>query len=207
MSALEKDEALFSDVVRLVQAGDSEGMTRLYSLLSRGVRVYLARQLAPQDIQDKIHDVYLEVVRAIQQDQLRDPERLIAFARTIARRKVAVYIDVAAHRRRDETDLDDIGKLPSPLSSPEGELISRQHREVVDRTLIRLSGRERDILTRFYFEEQDQAQICAEMDLTETQFRLLKWRSKARFAELSRKILLGRRGVARGTAPVKAIPA
>ena len=42
---------------------------------------------------------------------------------------------------------------------------------------------------RFYLYEQSQDQICAEMGLTETQFRLLKSRAKTRFAELSRKTL------------------
>ncbi len=207
MSVPENEEALFSEAVRLVQAGDSAGMAALYDFLSRGLRSYLARQLAPQDMQDKLHDVYLEVVRAIQKDQLRDPQRLIAFARTVARRKVAVYIDTAARGRRDEAGFESVFHLPSALRTPEGELIARQHNEVVGKTLVRLSGRERDILTRFYLQEQDQAQICAEMGLTDTQFRLLKWRSKARFAQLSRKVLLGHLGVARSPARATAIPA
>lgn len=207
MSVPESDEALFSAVVRLVQTGDADGMAALYDFLSRGVRPYLAHQLDSQDVQDKLHDIFLEVVRAIRRDQLRDPQRLIAFARTVARRKVAAYIDIAARRRRDQTDFASVFKLLSGPCTPEGELISRQHREIVDKMLFQLSGRERDVLTRFYFQEQDQAQICEEMGLTDTQFRLLKWRSKARFAELSRKVLTGRRSVARIVAPVKAIPA
>jgi RNA polymerase sigma-70 factor (ECF subfamily) len=206
MGGSEDTEIPFSEVIRLVQSEAPEGMTVLYSFLSRGVRPYLARQVAPQDIQDKIHDVFLEVVRAIRRDQLRDPERLIAFSRTVARRKVAVHIDMAARRRRDEIDFESVFSLLSAPHTPEGELISRQHREMVDKTLIRLSSRERDVLMRFYFEEQDQAQICAEMGLTETQFRLLKWRSKARFAELSRRLLLGPHGVAPSAARAKATP-
>jgi hypothetical protein len=37
--------------------------------------------------------------------------------------------------------------------------------------------------------EQPQQQICEEMNLTETQFRLLKSRAKARFGELGRRRL------------------
>lgn len=207
MDVSENTELLFSEVVRLVQAGDSEGMTALYGFLSRGLRPYLARQVDAQDIQDKLHDVFLEVVRAIQRDQLRDPECLIAFARTVARRKVAVHIATMARGRRDQAGFESVSHLPSALGTPEGELISRQHKEMVGKTLIQLSNRERDVLTRFYCQEQDQAQICAEMGLTDTQFRLLKWRSKARFAQLSRKVLLGHLGVARSSARAKAIPA
>ena len=41
----------------------------------------------------------------------------------------------------------------------------------------------------FYLREQSQEQICEEMKLTETQFRLLKSRAKARFGELGKKKL------------------
>jgi hypothetical protein len=37
--------------------------------------------------------------------------------------------------------------------------------------------------------EQTQEQICEDMDLSETQFRLLKSRAKARFGDLGRKKL------------------
>ncbi len=48
----------------------------------------------------------------------------------------------------------------------------------------RLAGREREILMRFYLEERTKEQICEEMDLTLTQFRLLKWRAKARISQV-----------------------
>jgi RNA polymerase sigma-70 factor (ECF subfamily) len=52
-----------------------------------------------------------------------------------------------------------------------------------------LSKRDRDILVRFYLNEEPQEQICREMALTETQFRLLKSRAKARFGEIGKKKL------------------
>lgn len=52
-----------------------------------------------------------------------------------------------------------------------------------------LNAHSREILTRFYLHEQSQEEICSEMALTETQFRLLKSRAKARFGELGKKKL------------------
>jgi len=52
-----------------------------------------------------------------------------------------------------------------------------------------LSAKDQEILTRFYLDEQTQEEICEEMRLNETQFRLLKSRAKARFGELGRKKL------------------
>jgi DNA-directed RNA polymerase specialized sigma24 family protein len=52
-----------------------------------------------------------------------------------------------------------------------------------------MSRRDRDILTRFYLHEQSQEQICQDMNISETQFRLLKSRAKARFGEMGKKKL------------------
>ncbi len=70
--------------------------------------------------------------------------------------------------------------------------IFRQHAELIRRVLAELSGRDREILTRFYLHEESQDEICAEMILTETQFRLLKSRAKARFGELGKRKLAQR---------------
>jgi RNA polymerase sigma factor (sigma-70 family) len=146
----------------------------------------LASQLRQQDCRDKIHSIFIDVVVAIQHGQLRDPERLPGFARTIARRKVAGYIGTAIVDRR-QVDIASVFSLASAQASPETEMISCEQRDFVRWTLAQLSGREREILSRFYMQEQTQQQICLEMGLTHTQYRLLKWRSKAHFGQLSRR--------------------
>jgi DNA-directed RNA polymerase specialized sigma24 family protein len=175
-----------------VRAGDLNGMVDLYECISSGLRPYLARQLRPQDYRDKIHSIYVDVVVAIQQGQLREPERLMGFARTIARRKVSLYIDAAASDRRNHVEIGSLFGLASPHATPEQEMVSQEQRELVRLILARLTEREAEILSRFYLQEQTEMQIRSEMDLTHTQYRLLKWRSKARFEELSRKQMAGR---------------
>ena len=180
------------DLVRRVQIGDPGGMLDLYEYILTGLRPYLARQLRPQDYRDKIHNIFVDVVVAIQHGQLRDPERLMGFARTIARRKVSVYIDAAASDRRNQVEIGSLFALASPGATPEQEMVTQEQRELVRLTLSRLSTREAEILSRFYLQEQTEMQIRSEMDLTHTQYRLLKWRSKARFEQLSRRQMASR---------------
>jgi hypothetical protein len=52
-----------------------------------------------------------------------------------------------------------------------------------------MSGRDREVLHRFYLLEQPPEQIQIEMGMTETQFRLTKQRAKSRFGELGKKLL------------------
>src|SRR5438270_2053043 len=176
-------------LVDRVKAGSDEGMEQLYKLFSRGIRYYLCRQLGPQELEDKVHDTFLIVVNAIKRGDLREPERLMGFVRTVVRRQVAGYIENAIHRRRDQTDLETGIAVVDRKQNPEQEAIVRQKSELMKSALRSLSDRDRDILVRFYLKEQPQEQICREMSLTETQFRLLKSRAKAKFGEIGRKKL------------------
>ncbi len=180
------------DLVLRVQRGDAAGMAELYEYISTGLRPYLARQLRAQDFHDKVHSIFVDVVIAIQRGQLREPHRLMGFARTIARRKVSGYIDDAASTRRNQIDIGSAFWLASPRATPETEMISREQQDLVRWTLAHLSEREGEILSRFYMQEQSQQQICLEMGLTHTQYRLLKWRSKARFEQMSRRQIASR---------------
>jgi RNA polymerase sigma-70 factor, ECF subfamily len=179
----------WAGLVAQVQAGDDAGMEQLYKLFSRGIRYYLCRQLGPQELEDKVHDTFLIVVNAIRRGDLREPERLMGFVRTVVRRQVAAYIETAVHTRREQTDLETGISVADRKENPEQEAIIRQRAELMKSALADLGQRDRDILIRFYLKEQSQEQICREMSLTETQFRLLKSRAKAKFGEIGRKKL------------------
>jgi len=176
-------------LVAAIKAGEDAGMEQLYKLFSRGIRYYLCRQLGPQELEDKVHDTFLIVVNAIKRGDLREPERLMGFVRTVVRRQVAAYIENAVHTRREQADLESGVTVADKKLNPEQEAISRQKAQLMKSALGALSERDREILVRFYLKEQSQEQICEEMDLTETQFRLLKSRAKAKFGEIGKKKL------------------
>lgn len=176
-------------LVDRIQQGDESAMTELYGIFSKGIRYYLCRQLGAQELDDKVHDTFLIVVQAIQRGELREPERLMGFVRTIVRRQVAAYIGSAVHARRDMVDLEAGSSVADISANPEQTAMDRQTVDLMKRVLGSVSHRDREILTRFYLLEQTQEKICHDMDLSETQFRLLKSRAKARFGELGKKRL------------------
>ena len=177
------------ELVGRIQSGETDGMEELYNLFSKGIRFYLCRQLGPQELDDKIHDTFLVVVQAIRRGELREPQRLMGFVRTIVRRQVAAHIDRVIHTRRDQIELDSSVRVVDPRGNPEEAAMFHQRNRMIHKVLEELAPRDREILTRFYLMEQGQDQICSEMDLTETQFRLLKSRAKSRFGELGKKKL------------------
>ncbi len=177
------------ELVARIKRGDDSGLEDLYGLFGRGIRFYLCRQLGPQELDDKVHDAFLIVVQAIRRGDLREPERLMGFVRTVVRRQVAAYIDEVVHSRRDELHLDMGVRVADSRKNPEQSAATKQKLELMQSILRSLSERDREVLTRFYLQEQTQEQICQEMKLTETQFRLLKSRAKSRFGELGRRRL------------------
>src|SRR4051794_19837282 len=89
-------------LVERIKAGEDAGLEFLYKQFSRGIRYYLCRHLGPEELDDRVHDTFLVVVNAIRKGDLREPERLMGFVRTIVRRQVAAYIDQAIQTRRDQ---------------------------------------------------------------------------------------------------------
>ena len=179
-------------LVERIQNGETDGMEELYKLFSRGIRYYLCRQLGPQELDDKVHDTFLVVVNAIKNGDLREPERLMGFVRTVVRRQIAAHIDRVVQDRRDQTDLETGSRVADPRGSPEQTAIQQEKSDLLKQVLNELSIRDREILTRFYLYEENQEQICESMNLSDTQFRLLKSRAKARFGELGKKKLATR---------------
>jgi len=181
----------WSKLVDRIRSGEPAGMEELYRVFSKGIRFYLCRQLGPQDIDDKVHDPFLVITKAIQNGDLREPERLMGYVRTIVRRQVAGHINQVAQARRTQTDLDFGEALTEYRPNPERRVIEEENLKLAMRILASLHKREREVLIRFYLREQTAAEICRDMQLTETQFRLIKSRAKARFGELGKRRLAG----------------
>jgi RNA polymerase sigma-70 factor (ECF subfamily) len=162
-------------------------LEELYRVFSRGVRFYLCRQLGPQDLDDRVHDTFIIVAQAIQRGELREPDRLMGYVRTIVRRQVAAQIEDNVLSRRQQFDLDWGLAVRDTGSNPEQAAIRQENQQIAVKVLKSIAPRDREILIRFYLWEQPAEQICTEMGLTDTQFRLLKSRAKARFGELGKR--------------------
>jgi RNA polymerase sigma-70 factor, ECF subfamily len=177
------------ELVMRIQHGEESGMEDLYHLFARGIRFYLCRHLGMQEVDDKVHDTFLIVVQAIRRGDLREPDRLMGFVHTVLRRQVAALIDSKVHGRRDEAHLDVGARVADQRPNPEEITAFEQKVALMQVTLLQLSDRDREILTRFYLHEETQGKIRQEMHLTEIQFRLIKSRAKARFAALGKRNL------------------
>jgi RNA polymerase sigma-70 factor, ECF subfamily len=182
----------WTSLVSRIHDSDPAAMEELYAIFAKGIRYFLLRNLGPEDLDDKVHDCFVIVTQAIQNGDLREPERLMGYVRTVVKRQIAGSIDVAVHQRRTRVEFDDsLFSVSDWRDNPEHTVLARQRADIARKVLEGVSRRDREILNRFYVLEQSQEQICGEMGLSYNQFRLLKSRAKARFGELGKRIAAG----------------
>ena len=182
----------WTQLVARIHDGDPAAMEELYGIFGKGIRYFLLRNLGADELDDKVHDCFVIVAQAIQNGELRDPARLMGFVRTVVKRQIAATIEAAVTRRRTQVDYQDtLFTLTDWKDDPERTLLNRQRAEIARRVMQAISRRDREILRRFYVEEQPQEKICEEMGLSYNQFRLLKSRAKARFGELGKRVASG----------------
>ncbi len=179
-------DGTWATLVKRVQLGDTTAEDELYARFYAKARAYLYHQAAFQHFEDMLQESFLVVWRAILRGELREPERLWCFARTVLRRQVI------AHTRRPQqsgcglVSLESVPRLFDTSGSPEQIHLHWERLKLLTQAISRLCRRDREILIRFYLKEQPADTICAEMGLTGTQFRLFKWRAKASFAAMGK---------------------
>lgn len=175
--------AALAELFERIQKGEERAKEQLFDILRSGIACLVTRQLGPQDAEDTVHDVFLIVLRAIEERRLRDPERLLAYTRVVTRRRIASGIRENVKQRARDAGVD-----PEEIAvhrSPEENAARLEQVEIMKRLLMELKPKAREVLVRFYLNGESEERICQEMELTATQFRLLKWRAKARFSELA----------------------
>ncbi|MBS1827828.1 MAG: sigma-70 family RNA polymerase sigma factor [Acidobacteria bacterium] len=177
-------------LARHVAEGDPEAIETLYRLVSRTSRYLLSRRLRDEDPDDFLHETLTIVVDAIRKRQIRNPAALLGYVKSVVRRQGALCVARnSAARRRTVTSGSFLVANATSGANPETELISRERSDLMHRGLVTLCQRDRELLTRFYLLEEPFHQICIEMNLTETQFRLYKSRAKARLVAWVRAIV------------------
>ncbi|MEQ1946066.1 MAG: sigma-70 family RNA polymerase sigma factor [Bryobacteraceae bacterium] len=180
-----------ADIVSRIRNGDAAGMEDLYSALWSAAKPKLSRTVDSQLVEDKFHDVVVTVLEAIRSGTLRDPSRLMGFVQTITRRRVAAHIRGKISRRKRLVSMGP-SEFPGPAAEIPGWVSLETERLKVLRVAIRcLCSRDKEILVRFYLKEEKPQQICSEMGLTPTQFRLYKSRALSRCADSVRQAPVG----------------
>ncbi|MGD0771892.1 MAG: antitoxin Xre/MbcA/ParS toxin-binding domain-containing protein [Candidatus Solibacter sp.] len=174
-------EPAWSSIVDRIRGDDPAGMEELYARFEKDVRSCVWRQLGPLQVDDRVYDILQDITDRIRKGEILEPGRFMPCVRTLIRRQAADW------RARSPLDVDPVEDLMDQRPEPERLAIKKKRFNQALEILSGLSQRDREVLRRFYLQEEPAEEICRALQLTETQFRLIKSRAKARFAELWRR--------------------
>jgi RNA polymerase sigma factor (sigma-70 family) len=191
---------VWTSLVEGIRRNDADSMDQFYRSFNRGVRWFVSRQLGPQDVEDSVHDCIAAAIGAIQAGTIREPERLAGFVQTIVKRHIAQRIAERVSERGSRRDVEDDyleATAVADVPSPEDVAGRNEIRQIARNVLAAMKPADREVLRRFYLNDQPQEQICEELAIPQQQFRNVKHRAKQRFADLCRaEMMPARRGPA-----------
>lgn len=182
------DETDWFEWLRRLTAGDADAKAELVRRYKDGIAIIIGRIVhndsLAQDLSQETFRITLEKVR---DGDVREPERLSGFISGVARN---LAID-AIRKVRRATNQEEIGmaeQIRDPQLDQFEQLWRKERAEIVRQTISELKvERDREVLFRYYINEQDKDQICAELGLTRQQLNSVLFRALKRYKELYTK--------------------
>jgi RNA polymerase sigma-70 factor (ECF subfamily) len=157
----------------------------IYGRYRRGLVLMLHRLVGDRATAEDLSQEACRILTArLQSTGLDDPSKVVAFLHATAR-NLAIAERRKRNRRRTETAADTIDQFEDLRFDPSDAAERAQFTAVVRKLLDELSQpRDRLVLIRFYLDEADKREICAELDLSEQHFNRVLFRAKQRFRDI-----------------------
>jgi DNA-directed RNA polymerase specialized sigma24 family protein len=130
----------------------------------------------------------IQVVEQLRNGDLREPNRLPGYVHIIVTR----YLIKRFEKQREMLNIDKLA-IPSATPSAEVSLAAKERQEIAARVLRSMGARDREMLIRCFLQEQTPEEIRDAMGISETVYRLVKSRARARFEALCREAMLPKR--------------
>jgi len=149
-----------------------------------GLRALILRRVRdPEVAADILQDAAVTTLEKLRNGQIAHPENIGGYLYRVA------INHLRNHRRRDRSALCDtapIDELADVENDPDWEKVGRpQWAEAARRLLDEMPmARDRDLLMRFYLQDEDKELICRELHLSEEHFNRVIFRARNRFREL-----------------------
>ena len=184
---LERAERSDSSLVEAV-ARRSAFQDELYLRYRRPLmQVFLQRRIDRDTAEDLLQRTFVQAIKKIRSEGLEDPSKLGGYLyRTACKLATAYWRGELA--RRHENDRELLSNLRDEALSLEEsidhDLLAKYVRELMEELPI---ARDREVLRRFYLQEESRASIRESLHLTDVQFNQVLWRARQRFGDILRR--------------------
>ena len=154
--------------------------------LRSGVMFLLRNQVRePALAEDLCNEAFRIVFERLRRQPLEDPTRLAAYLAQTVRNLLTTDRRRAARRRTVTGEQTAIDEFPDAESDPTASLQSQVRARAIRQVLQEMPIiRTRQLLVRYYLNDEDRADICRDLGLTEEYFYKVLHRARARFKEL-----------------------
>lgn len=175
-----------ADLVQRIRAGDRQAEEELVSRFGEGLSFLLRRwtrdRTAAEDLYQETFRLALEKIR---RGEVRDPERLGAYLRSLAKNLSTEHYRRGSVREVREEDMEAAVDRADPEAGQLGRLLRQEKAALVRRVLGELgSERDRQVLFRFYIAEEDRERIRSDLGLSGPELNLILFRARRRYRDL-----------------------
>lgn len=172
-----------AELVPLIAAGDRQATEQLYySYVNTRLRSEVCFVLGPlnhyADVDDHLHDLFILLVESIREGRLRTPAALPGYGAAMVRHRRVNFCRLKYRRKAILEQSPFPARSAEP--SPEDAFHIVERNRLFELALANLKPRDRELVTRFYFNHEPHESIAGDMGLTPTQFRLGKSRALGR---------------------------
>ena len=182
-----------AELVSRIVAGEQAAEGELAHRYSRGMLAVIDNVVHNHvDAQELVQEMFIIALKKIRCGELREPERLSGFMRGIARNLALDHLRRAEGRAY--TNLDEVPPPGDPHRDPLEQLLLKEDAGLVRQVLAELNEeRDRQLIIRHYFLEEDKDTICANLGVTRVHFHRVKFRALGRFKELYEEARRGKK--------------
>lgn len=160
-----------------IQAGNAQAELNMVTRFAPGLKIMLNRKCSPDIAEDVFQETWRVAIEKVRNGDLRQPDRLPAFIHQIARNQVVMYF----RKNSDTQEAPSENDLVAPGPNPEQAYETNQQQKYVRDLIEQLdTPRDREILTRYYVNDEDKEDICIDLNLTSQHFNRVIYRAKTR---------------------------
>ncbi|HET9229543.1 MAG TPA: sigma-70 family RNA polymerase sigma factor [Thermoanaerobaculia bacterium] len=184
--AMSLGETSPADLVQRIRSGDPRAEEELIVRFGEGLTFLLRRWTrGHSDAEDLYQETFRLALEKIRRGEVRDPERLAGFLRSLARNLSIEHYRKATRRGAREEEIESASDVSNSETGQLGQLLRKEKVGLVRRLLGELgSERDRQVLFRFYIAEEDKESIRSDLGLTAPEFNLVLFRARRRYRDL-----------------------
>ncbi|MFC3120127.1 RNA polymerase sigma factor [Agaribacter flavus] len=184
MDNMSESEFAQSIVERII-AGDAKAEKEMVKRYQRGLMFMLRKRSGDEHLAaDVSQDTWRLVIEKVRQGQLKDPKKLSAFIVQIGKNQLIMHYRRPEAKKTDSLDETQTRAMEA-TEQPEKVLENHNLALMVRSVIGELNTpRDRELIFRFFIDEQEKHVICHELDLDKVHFDRVLYRAKQRFKQL-----------------------